>query len=883
VHGAYTSVQVNVDVNGDNILGDAANEPSIAIDPTNPARIVIGWRQFDTVESSFRQAGYGYSTDAGRTWTFGGVMHRTVFGSDPVLDAGPGGRIYYSTLLDGALYNELYESLDGGVTWGGVLSRYGRDKPWFVVDRTDGSGAGNLYAVHYTGPSFWRSSDNGRSFDAEVELPVGHRSVAITVGPHGQVLVLDWNLHVVGSENARDPNQSPMFQALGQATLPFGSDGCDPNPGGLSGFPWIAVNPSDGPFAEEVYVVGLGAVSEGEDTGVALTRSTDGGHTWSPVVRINDDLPGSGACQWFPTMSVAPNGRLDAVWNDTRNSGQENISQVFYSSSVDGGRTWSPNVALTPSWDSWIGWPRQNKIGDYYHMRSDDVGASLAYAATFNSEQDVYFLRIGDYDCNGNGVGDADDLRDGTSADCNANNIPDECEPDCNGNGIPDDCDVASGRSEDRDGSGYPDECELLYVDASASGANDGRSWADAFVDLQDALLAMGRSAVPRVEVRVAGGVYRPDRGTGEKSATFSMPPGITVRGGYAPAAWGRDRPRDPSGFPTVLSGDLAGNNSSHVVTVRNAILPVTLDGLTVRAGDAGGVGAEHTKRGGGVVISGGTAEITNCTVCDNKASLRGAGLFATGANVVIRRCRFADNTARQGGGAIAVWEQAHVDVFDSLIESNEAEVGGGVVIPGDGSARISRTTITSNHATSRLPSGGGVDISEGVATFDSSIVWGNHADSGDESEQQVYVREGQVTARYSCIPGAAERFGGEGNFGDDPRFVDRPARDYRLLPDSPCIDAGDPADVPPAGTRDLDGRPRLLSGRIDVGAYEFGFGDYNGDRIIDLVDYQNWTVCATGPDQGPYPAGCEAFDGDADGDVDLVDFVQLQVPLGGS
>ena len=66
------SVQVNVDANGNNIVGDAANEPSIVVDPTNPQHIVIAWRQFDTIASNFRQAGHAYSTDGGLTWTFPG-------------------------------------------------------------------------------------------------------------------------------------------------------------------------------------------------------------------------------------------------------------------------------------------------------------------------------------------------------------------------------------------------------------------------------------------------------------------------------------------------------------------------------------------------------------------------------------------------------------------------------------------------------------------------------------------------------------------------------------------------------------------------------------------------------------------------------------------
>jgi hypothetical protein len=61
-------------------------------------------------------------------------------------------------------------------------------------------------------------------------------------------------------------------------------------------------------------------------------------------------------------------------------------------------------------------------------MRSDNLGANIAYAATFNGEQDIYFLRIGPWDCNGNEVPDETDISAGPSLDCNANEVPDECE-----------------------------------------------------------------------------------------------------------------------------------------------------------------------------------------------------------------------------------------------------------------------------------------------------------------------------------------------------------------------------------------------------------------------------------------------------------------------
>ena len=63
--GVFTSYQVNVDQNGQNILGDAANECAISVDPTNGSKMTIAWRQFNDVTSNFRQGGWGYTTDAG--------------------------------------------------------------------------------------------------------------------------------------------------------------------------------------------------------------------------------------------------------------------------------------------------------------------------------------------------------------------------------------------------------------------------------------------------------------------------------------------------------------------------------------------------------------------------------------------------------------------------------------------------------------------------------------------------------------------------------------------------------------------------------------------------------------------------------------------------
>jgi hypothetical protein len=63
-------------------------------------------------------------------------------------------------------------------------------------------------------------------------------------------------------------------------------------------------------------------------------------------------------------------------------------------------------------------------------------------------------------DCNENGVPDDCDIASGTSPDLDQNGTPDECKPDCNQNGIPDNIDLLFGASQDCDGNGVPDECE---------------------------------------------------------------------------------------------------------------------------------------------------------------------------------------------------------------------------------------------------------------------------------------------------------------------------------------------------------------------------------------------------------------------------------------
>lgn len=406
VMNGFTSVQVNVDSGGNNILGDAANEPSIAIDPTNPDRMAIGWRQFDTIVSNFRQAGYGYTDDGGQTWTFPGVIEPGVFRSDPVLDADSGGNFVYDSLTSagGDFCTDTYISADGGQSWPASAFSFGGDKQWISVDRSGGIGDGHIYRTWNRsfsctggiGRDFNLSSDEGSSYSVPIALPQQIQWGVTAVGPAGEVYVVGSAATAGGyalakSTTLQDTKEPQAFDFLAGFSLGGPQRvSTGPNPAGLLGQVWVAPDPTD-PMI--VYVAASVNPDGPDPLDVHFVRSEDGGQTFGAPIRINDDA-GTNAWQWFGTMSVAPNGRIDVIWNDSRDDPLGFDSQVFYSWSTDGGETWSDNVAVSPVFDPHLGWPNQNKIGDYYHMISDNDGANLAYAATFNSEQDVYFLRL---------------------------------------------------------------------------------------------------------------------------------------------------------------------------------------------------------------------------------------------------------------------------------------------------------------------------------------------------------------------------------------------------------------------------------------------------------------------------------------------------------
>ena len=197
-----TSYQVNVSGSGQNIVGDAANEPSLCLDPNNPNRIAVGWRQFDSITSDFRQAGWGFSTNGGLNWTFGGTLETNVFRSDPVLASDADGKFYYLSLQPSpSFHNDLWISTNGGATWQRKGEAAGGDKAWLTIDTAPSPGRGNLYqcwstaANVFTNRTFSRSTDAGATWLDPIPTPPPPAPYyywgTLDTGPEGQLYHLE--------------------------------------------------------------------------------------------------------------------------------------------------------------------------------------------------------------------------------------------------------------------------------------------------------------------------------------------------------------------------------------------------------------------------------------------------------------------------------------------------------------------------------------------------------------------------------------------------------------------------------------------------------------------------------------------------------------------
>jgi parallel beta-helix repeat protein len=311
---------------------------------------------------------------------------------------------------------------------------------------------------------------------------------------------------------------------------------------------------------------------------------------------------------------------------------------------------------------------------------------------------------------------------------------------------------------------------------------------------------------------------------------------------------------------------------------------------------------------GGGVYSSGSPSGrnvvVSNCTFSGNGGS--GIRLGARDS-VLITNCLFTGNSSAAINGAVVSLEIANsivvnnggwgtgggiycgsdnTTIRNSLIAGNYSfEDAGGIYV--HGTATITNCTITGNFAELM---GGGIELSQDSNLLLSNcILWDNAAPVlGNEIH---ILRNSELTISYSDIQDGLSSIHagigstvnwGIGNIDVNPDFNspgywdwgDWVDGDYHLLADSPCIDAGDPNYVTDGNDFDIDGNPRVIGGRIDMGFAEYNpgkFPDFDGDKIVNFVDFailaSYWLEYSCS-----WPDWCQGSDLDESGVVDFHD-----------
>jgi len=307
---------------------------------------------------------------------------------------------------------------------------------------------------------------------------------------------------------------------------------------------------------------------------------------------------------------------------------------------------------------------------------------------------------------------------------------------------------------------------QIIYVDDDANGLNDGSSWENAYLYLQDAL-ADANSAEKPIEIRVAQGTYKPDQGADvpypptwpanlDYRATFNLINGVTIKGGYAGFAEPDPNFRDIELYKTILSGDLngddvdvndpgdlfdapkRGDNSSNVVTGSNTDATAVLDGFTISGGAISVIPFRRSggspAGGAGMLIFSGNPTLINCTFTDNVTGNTGGGLLIhNNSNPTLTNCTFTRNYAESGGGIFS--SGSSPTLIDCIFGNNYVQHDGSGMFSYDGNPKLTDCTFRNNHTSRPLygptTKGGGMyNINSSPVLTDCTFIE-NSADSG--------------------------------------------------------------------------------------------------------------------------------------------------------
>jgi Secretion system C-terminal sorting domain len=346
-------------------------EPVISINPINPKLIAVSGKTINTA-TSFTSEGVYVSIDGGLTWTgFDTCIGQLIenHGGDPQIIVDRNGRLILTHIGNPQLFVGIYShySNDLGSAWTPaftISSDQPEDKGSSAIDNSITSAYySRLYTtwVDQTIPSnpvsFSFSTNSGESWVAPqlinsnaIERSSGgfvktSRDGKVYSCWAGMSAIAPFNEDSVGFALSSDGGNSWTAKKIIYNVN--GIFGTLPSKNGIriNGLPQIAVDNSNGPRSGWIYIITteINNPPAGSDPDIILHYSSNGGSSWSPGIRVNQDPLNDGKIQYFPAMDVDSTGGINILFYDDRNTASDS-AEVWLAKSIDGGTTWKEQV-----------------------------------------------------------------------------------------------------------------------------------------------------------------------------------------------------------------------------------------------------------------------------------------------------------------------------------------------------------------------------------------------------------------------------------------------------------------------------------------------------------------------------------------------------------